>query len=146
MASTIYTFVIVLFVGAMSIVLWNAGLMGSLRRYGEFGIRLALGEDRGHLYRSLIVEGLLIGIVGSVLGTGLGLAASYFLQIHGLDIGSMMKGASILIPDVMRARVTAASYVVGFIPGLMATFVGKAVSGIGVYKRQTSQLAKEFAS
>ncbi len=146
MATSVYTLIVVVFIGAMSIVLWNAGLMGSLRRYGEFGIRLALGEDKGHLYRSLIVEGLLIGIVGSVVGTGMGLGVAYYLQVHGLDIGAMMKTSSILVPDVMRARVTPVSYFVGFVPGLVATFVGKAISGIGIYKRQTSQLAKEFGS
>ena len=36
--------IIGVFIFAMSIVLWNAGLMGSLRRYGEIGLRLALGE------------------------------------------------------------------------------------------------------
>ena len=40
------TLLIVIFVFVMSIVLWNAGLMGSLRRYGEIGVRLAVGEDR----------------------------------------------------------------------------------------------------
>jgi hypothetical protein len=35
------------------------------------------------------------------------------------------------------------SYVIGF-AGLAATFLGRAVSGIGIYKRQTAQLAKEF--
>ncbi len=56
-ASSIYLLMLILFILVMSIVLWNAGLMGSLRRYGEFGIRLALGEDHGRLYRSLIGEG-----------------------------------------------------------------------------------------
>jgi putative ABC transport system permease protein len=127
-------------------VLWNAGLMASLRRYGEFGIRLALGEDHGRLYRSLIGEGAIVGLLGSAVGTGLGLAAAYYLQAKGLYIGSMMKNASMLITDVLRARVTPASYVIGFVPGLAATFLGKAVSGLGVYKRQTSRLAKEFES
>ena len=45
-ASAVYSLMLVLFILVMSIVLWNAGLMGSLRRYGEFGIRLALGEDK----------------------------------------------------------------------------------------------------
>lgn len=40
---------VLIFIVAMSIVLWNAGLMGSLRRYGEIGIRLAMGEDKRHL-------------------------------------------------------------------------------------------------
>ncbi|MBP1658815.1 MAG: hypothetical protein H6P96_33 [Candidatus Aminicenantes bacterium] len=143
-ASAVYTLMLVLFILVMSIVLWNAGLMGSLRRYGEFGIRLALGEDHGRLYRSLIAEGAIVGLLGSAVGTALGLAVSYYLQAKGLDIGSMLKNASMMITDVLRARVTTTSYIIGFVPGLAATFLGKAVSGIGVYKRQTSQLAKEF--
>ena len=55
-----------------------------------------------------------------------------------------MKNASIIVTDVVRARVTPVSYVIGFGPGLVATFLGRAVSGIGIYKRQTARLAKEF--
>ena len=143
-ATAIYSLMLILFILVMSIVLWNAGLMGSLRRYGEFGIRLALGEDHGRLYRSLIAEGAIVGLLGSTVGTALGLAIAYYLQTKGLNIGGMLKNASMIITDVLRARVTTASYVIGFVPGLAATFLGKAVSGIGVYKRQTSQLAKEF--
>lgn len=145
-ASSIYLLMLVMFILVMSIVLWNAGLMGSLRRYGEFGIRLALGEDHGRLYRALIGEGAIVGLLGSVAGTALGLGAAYYLQAKGLYIGGMMKNASMLITDVLRARVTPASYVIGFVPGLAATFLGKAVSGIGVYKRKTAELAKEFES
>ena len=135
---------IAIFVFVMSIVLWNAGLMGSLRRYGEIGVRLAVGEDKGHLYRSLIVESVLIGLIGSVLGTCLGLLISYYLQVYGIDISSMMKNASMLISDVIRAKVTPVSFVIGFIPGLAATILGTSISGIGIYKRQTSQLFKEL--
>jgi putative ABC transport system permease protein len=56
----------------------------------------------------------------------------------------MLKDASIIVTDVLRARVTTVSWVIGFVPGLAATFLGKAVSGIGIYNRQTSTLAKEF--
>ena len=45
--------IISIFVVAMSIVLWNAGLMGSLRRYGEIGVRMAIGEAKGHIYKTL---------------------------------------------------------------------------------------------
>jgi len=143
-ATQVYSLMLVCFILVMSIVLWNAGLMSSLRRYGEFGIRLALGEDHGRLYRSLIAEGVIVGFLGSVVGTALGLGVSYYLQYKGFNLGSMLKNASIIVTDVLRARVTAESYVIGFVPGLAATFLGKAVSGIGIYKRQTSRLAKEF--
>jgi len=144
MAQSIYSIMLLVFILVMSIILWNSGLMGSLRRYGEFGIRLALGEGKGRVYRSLIAEGLVIGFAGSVVGTALGLAAAYYLQTKGIDIGSMMQNATIMMTNVIRARVTPVSWFIGFVPGLAATFLGRAASGIGIYKRQTSRLAKEF--
>jgi putative ABC transport system permease protein len=45
---------------------------------------------------------------------------------------------------VVRAKVTPVSYVIGFVPGLIATFLGTSISGLGIYKRQTSQLIKEL--
>jgi len=133
-----------LFVIVMSIVLWNAGLMASLRRYGEIGVRLAIGENKGHIYRSMIAESLMIGFFGSALGTAIGVAISYYLQVHGIDISSMLKNASMMISDVMKAQVTPVSFFIGFVPGLLATLLGTSISGIGIYQRQTSQLAKEL--
>ena len=128
----------------MSLVLWNAGLMSGIRRYGEMGVRLAIGESKGHVYRSLLGESILIGIVGSVLGTAIGLGFSYYLQEVGLDISGMTKGSTMLMANIMRAKITPASYYIGFLPGLLATFVGSAVSGIRIFQRQTAQLFKEL--
>jgi putative ABC transport system permease protein len=133
-----------IFLTAMSIVLWNAGLTGSLRRYGEIGLRLAIGEETGHVYRSMMVESFAIGIAGSVIGTAIGLAIAYYLQVHGFDIGSLMKNSTMMISDVIRAQVEPLSFVIGFFPGILATILGTAISGIGIYKRKTSQLFKEL--
>ena len=132
------------FVFAMSIVLWNAGLMGSLRRYGEIGVRLAVGEDRGHLYRAMLLESVAVGLAGSLLGTAIGLGAVYTLQVHGFDMRPFLKDSTMMIDDVLRARVTAVGAVIGFFPGLLATLLGTAISGIGIYRRPTSQLFKEL--
>jgi putative ABC transport system permease protein len=136
--------IIAIFVFPMSLVLWNAGLVGNLRRYGEIGVRLAMGETKGHIYRSLLAESLMIGVLGTVLGTALGLAVGYYLQAHGINIGSFFKNASIMIPNTIYARVTPLSYVIGLGPGLLATFIGTAIAGRGIYKRQTAQLFKEL--
>jgi putative ABC transport system permease protein len=56
----------------------------------------------------------------------------------------MTKSSGVLMANVIRARITPESYYVGFIPGLMATLVGTAVSGIGIFRRQTAQLFKEL--
>ena len=136
--------IIIVFIVVMSIVLWNAGLMGSLRRYGEIGVRLAIGEDKGHLYRSLITEALIIGFIGSVIGTALGLLVSYYLQETGINIAFMMKDSTLMMSDTFRADVNAVSHYIGFIPGMAATFLGSVISGLGIYKRKTSQLMKEL--
>ena len=132
------------FVLAMSIVLWNAGLLGGLRRYGEMGLRLAIGEFKGRVYRSLIYESIIVGLIGSVIGTIIGLGVAFYLQEVGLDFSDLMQGATVLWPGVFRAKVTAQAYYIGFIPGLISTVIGTMLSGIGIYKRQTAQLFKEL--
>jgi putative ABC transport system permease protein len=138
--------IVAVFVIAMSVVLWNAGLTGSLRRYGEIGIRLAIGEDKTHVYFSLLAESIMIGFIGSILGTAIGLAVAWYGEVHGLDLGAVLKDSSMLFPNVVRARITPVTYLIGFLPGLLATFLGTAISGIGIYRRQTSELFKELAS
>jgi putative ABC transport system permease protein len=139
-------FIVAIFVTAMAVVLWNAGLMGSLRRYGEIGVRLAIGESKHAVYRSLLAEAFLIGLVGSAIGTAVGLGFSFYMQEVGVNISGMISNATMVMDDVLRARITPASYIIGFVPGLLATFLGAAISGLGVYKRDTAMLAKELGS
>ncbi|MDZ4059187.1 MAG: FtsX-like permease family protein, partial [Bacteroidales bacterium] len=75
-----------IFVSAMAIVLWNGGLLGALRRYSEFGIRLAMGESKGHIYRSLLTEALIIGAIGSLIGTIIGFFIVLYINVHGVDM------------------------------------------------------------
>ena len=132
------------FVLVMSIVLWNAGLLGGLRRYSEFGLRLALGEEKRQIFRTLIYEGILIGMIGSTAGTLLAVAVAYYLQEYGIDFSSMMKNISMMVPQVYRARITPDIFYIGFIPGVLSMVLGTALSGVGIYRRQTAQLFKEL--
>jgi len=136
--------IVLIFVVVMSIVLWNSGLINGLRRYGEIGVRLAMGEPKGALYRWMIYESMITGFIGSTLGTVLGLAISYYLQYTGIDFAAVLQKSTMLISNVIRARVTGWSYVIGFFPGLIASVVGTMFAGIGIYRRQTSQLFKEL--
>jgi putative ABC transport system permease protein len=143
-SSVIGSIFVVVFVFAMSVVLWNSGLLGGLRRYTEFGIRLALGENKNHIYFSLLTEGVMIGLIGSVIGTGVGLALSLYIQNVGIDISEMMKSSSLMMPSVLRTEVTPTAYYIGFIPGVFSIVLGNALAGIGIYKRKTSRLFNEL--
>lgn len=136
--------IIGVFVFAMSLVLWNAGLIGGLRRYGEIGVRLAIGQNKAQVYRSMIWESVLIGMAGSVIGMLIGLGFGYLLQVKGIDISSMVNNASMMLPSVFRARVTPTASVIGFLPGLCSTVLGSLLAGIGIFRRNTAQLFKEL--
>jgi putative ABC transport system permease protein len=132
------------FVMAMSVVLWNTGLLGGLRRYTEFGLRLAMGEEKRHIYRTLIYEGILIGVIGSALGTMLGLGISFYLQEVGFSFGDALQSSTIMFPNIIKARIIPSAFYIGFIPGVIAMVMGNALSGRAIYKRETSQLFKEL--
>lgn len=144
MAESFSGILTLVFVLVMSIVLWNAGLLGGLRRYGEVGLRLAIGEHKGHVYRSMLYESVCIGLVGSVIGTCFGLGSAYWLQVKGLDVSSFMKNVNMMMPTVFRASITGETFYIGFIPGVFSTVLGTALSGIGIYRRRTAQLFKEL--
>ena len=78
-------------------------MLGGLRRYSEFGVRLALGEEKKHIYRTTIYEAILIGIIGSFVGTVLGLALTYRLQSHGWDFSALTGNIGMMMPSVFRA-------------------------------------------
>ncbi|CAL2106708.1 putative ABC transport system permease protein [Tenacibaculum sp. 190524A02b] len=135
---------IMLFVIAMSVVLWNTGLLGGLRRFQEFGVRLALGESKTHIYKSLLIEAFLIGIIGSFIGTISGIAMTVYLQIYGIDITPYLKRTSMMMPSIVRAKFTTDLLYIGFIPGVLAIMLGNILSGLVIYKRKTAELFKEL--
>tara|TARA_Y100001980_G_C14554916_1_gene342389 strand:+ start:3579 stop:4853 length:1275 start_codon:yes stop_codon:yes gene_type:complete len=133
-----------IFVIAMSLVLWNTGLIGGLRRYQEFGIRLALGESKKHVYSLLIIESIIIGFIGSTFGTGLGFILCYYMQETGIDISEALTNSVVIIPSVLKAKVSSNLLYLGYIPGLISIVFGTALAGRGIFKRNTSKLFKEL--
>ncbi len=144
MTRTWSAYISLVFIIAMSLVLWNAGLLGGLRRYGEVGLRLAMGEEKGHVYRTMIYESVILGLTGSVIGTCLGLFLAWLVQKYGIDISGFMRESSMMIPSTIRARISTVDFYLGFFPGLFSTIFGTMLSGIGIYKRQTARLFKEL--
>jgi putative ABC transport system permease protein len=136
-----------IFLVIVMIVLWNMGLMNGLRRYGEIGLRLAMGESKGHVYRSMISEAVIIGLTGTVVGTGIGLAITYYVQENGIDYTKgieALSNSSMVMPNIFYAQVTPDLFYIGFIPGVLATVLGTMLAGMAIYKREMAQLFKEL--
>jgi putative ABC transport system permease protein len=64
----------------------NLVLVRAQERHNEFALRTALGAGRGRLARQLLVENLVLGLLGGVLGLGLAWAGLRLLSSIGAGI------------------------------------------------------------
>ena len=146
--SNVIMFIIMaLFLIVVTLVLWNMGIMNGLRRYGEIGMRLAIGETKGHVYKSMVLESLMIGFLGSAFGTMAGLAITSYLENVGLDYSKAidsLNSANFAMPNIFYPQVTPELFYIGFFPGILATVLGTMLAGRAIYKREMAQLFKEL--
>lgn len=137
-------FVVGIFTFLMVLVLWNAGILSGIHRYGEMGLRLAFGEPHWKLIMTLAIEGLWIGILGSVVGSLLGGSFAWYLQEVGLNMGDSFAQSGLMINDVVRARVTVGGFIQGIVPGVFASVAGTLVASMAIYKRSEANLFREL--
>ena len=71
-------------------LVYNTVLISILRRRKDVGVLKTLGVAPGQIFGAFLVEGLLFGVTGSILGIGLGTAlASGILGVVGRTINSL---------------------------------------------------------
>lgn len=96
-------------------LIFNTFSMLVAQRTREIGLMRAIGADSGQVLKSVVVEALLLGLVGSVLGVGAGI---------GLAVGLMklmgQMGMSLSTDDLTIAWTTP---VAGIVLGLVVTVV-----------------------
>jgi len=128
----------------MVLVLWNAGLLNSIHRYGEMGLMLALGETHKKLVLLLAGEALLIGLLGSLTGCLLGGALVYYLQEVGINMGDMLEKSGLMMNDVARGRLSWQALVYGSIPGIFSSVFGNFVANLAIFQRSEAGLFREL--
>jgi putative ABC transport system permease protein len=87
-----------LMLASVVLVAGCAGVMNTMvssihERRREIGVFMSLGADDSYVYRMFLLESVILGLIGGVLGTGLGLAASILL-------GSFMLTSQISTGDI----------------------------------------------
>ena len=137
-------YIIGVFLFLMIVVLWNASILNGVHRFGEMGVRLAMGETHSRLILSLISESLAIGIIGSFVGCILGGLCTYTLQEIGLNMGDAFAKSGLMLSDVVRARLSVDGFIRGIIPGIAASVLGTLMSSLSIYKRSEANLFREL--
>ncbi len=136
--------VIGVFTFLMVLVLWNAGLLNGVHRYGEMGLLLALGETHKKLILLMALEALVIGILGSIAGCLVGGGLVYYLQEVGISTHGIFETSGLMMSDTIRARVSLNAFVFAVIPGITASVLGNLIANLAIFQRSEANLFREM--
>lgn len=104
-------FAVIQFIILVMIVLSvaNSVNMSIFERTGEFGTMMAMGNRRSQVFHLILVESVLLGLIGSVIGLGLGIMLALAISAIGIPMppppnGSVGYTAHIqIVPSVLLA-------------------------------------------
>lgn len=64
----------------------NTVNMSALERLGEFGTLLALGNRRRDVFKLIVIENALLGLIGAAAGVGIGMLLALSISAIGIDM------------------------------------------------------------
>ncbi|HEX5686533.1 MAG TPA: ABC transporter permease [Ideonella sp.] len=100
----------------ISIVIANTVLMSVLERTREFGTLLALGTPGPFIVRLVLLEALMLGGIGALIGTGFG---SLMVWVHSITGMSMKAHSMTAIPGTTDVVYPQLSFAVTVPPGVL---------------------------
>jgi putative ABC transport system permease protein len=105
----------------------NTVLMAAYERVREIGTLRALGMTEHGVLQLFVTEGLLIGIVGSLIGAAWGAALTYYWSVHPIDFSKSMEqtggtySASALVYTRLSAEIVLLTIGLGVLVAVLAS-------------------------
>lgn len=119
-------------------LVFNTMAISFVQRRREFATLQALGTTRLQLLRLLILEGALIGIVGSLLGVAFGVGLSRAL----LELTASVLAKVYVQQAITEVYIRWPVLAIGFGLGVVATIIAAAVPAAGVASTRVAQTLK----
>jgi len=113
--------IIVAFLGAFIIA--NIVMMVVLERKREIGILMSMGMERARILWLFLVEGVLMGTIGSAAGVAVGTALNALLGARGLNMTKTISGAGIPLDNVIHPVVHPGSVAWFFVLGILVSVI-----------------------
>ena len=109
---------IILFLVLLSVT--NSVNMSAFERVGEFGTMMALGNRGGQVFRLLVVENVLLGISGGLIGVAIGILLALSVSAIGI---SMPPPPNANIGYTAYIRIVPGVVLIAFFVGVIATIL-----------------------
>ncbi|MCX7028154.1 MAG: FtsX-like permease family protein [Spirochaetes bacterium] len=119
-----WVYLVVGFLGAFIIA--NVMMMVILERRREIGILMSMGMPKGRILGVFLLEGTMLGFIGSTAGVLVGFAFNLFFSKRGFDMTSAMAGFAWPLDNIIYPST-------GLGPLLAGILVGTAVSAVMAY-------------
>ena len=114
--------IIVLIISAVGIV--NTILMSVFSRVREIGVLRAYGMTAGDIRRLFTLEGLALGLAGSLLGVFLGSLLDLLLIVKGISMGAFTQSlGSLPVSGTLYGEWNPRTMLIGFIFGVVVSLV-----------------------
>ena len=110
----------VLFAG---LVLADTMLIAVTERAPEIALKMLLGARAWHIAAEHVLEALLLGLVGGVIGLALGIGLSYLLDLAGRSIGMDVFLVTDRVAKITLGLAAAIGLASGLVPALRAAQV-----------------------
>lgn len=103
---------------AMVFGIINALLMSVFERIREFGVIMSIGMSNGRLFLMIVLEALLLGVAGTLVGTVIGGSITLYFQSAGLNFAAFSEGlaawgiSAVLYPELALSTIFRAGVVI----------------------------------
>jgi len=78
--------------GALGFAIVNTMLMVVMERIRELGMLMAIGMNRGRVFRMIILESVFLCLVGGIVGDGISFVLIEYFNHAGIDLGLFAEG------------------------------------------------------
>lgn len=121
MAKSVYNVIYILLVGLSAIVVVNTMIMIVNERKKEIGMMEALGLEKKNVLQLFLIEGAIMGFIGSLIGAAAGSFLLAYLAETGIDWGSAASGidAEIMYTSIIYPQSSLSNSVFSFFLGLI---------------------------
>lgn len=135
-----FGFLVVIILIMLLLSVSNTVNMGVFERVGEFGTMLAIGDPSRHVFRLIVAESLMLGLIGSTLGVAVGIALA--VQISAIGI-PMPPPPNADLGYTSRILIVPGYMALAFATGLVATILASLAPARRVSRMEIAEALRQ---